>query len=597
MKKKFLYFLALLIPLFFIETSITKTPEPEGFEEFMKNVDMDQLLKDMEDVFGPIDEKSKTKTKETPKIPVKKTIPSPPVKKEGLETSFKKPFEVSKGESSQKIKKLSKEKREAFLFYMNDFLKKLDLLENKIDSFDLGIPFKEELEDLKLGGKRENYKNLINNIRIQYGRIKSKQLFQRAFYLSSNTQVRENIIKAIKKLKNIEPEIATIKRDDDLLKPQTIKKNNQLKKDITQFFSITLPSISEKLSKVTDTEKIKREIEEKKKKREQVIKTAQRKQTQAAQAAKRKSLFPPATKGRTQPWQQGRRDGFLPPWQDRRRPGSYAPSRETSKLPTTGTKTKRPEKTDSKTATTEDEKKGFSAGKGKKELNKIIGLKKEIAESLKENIINKVSTNLLTEKGDLSEIAQAFKTIKHHQSKLSEEEIKGLQKNEGYKKANTFLTEQLKAAIPYIIKLCKFIPSEIPDNKKQKFETEQKASLEIYSQIQQQKDLKNTAEQELTKYKKEIWEQIEQINKKTVLNNTERKQLQNLLLLFEKEPRGQIYKESEKDLKTISTKIKAPTKEAVTQKEKEEKAATKIQRWFRKHRQKKKDEEDPTPVE
>ena len=292
-------------------------------------------------------------------------------------------------------------------------------------------------------------------------------------------------------------------------------------------------------------------------------------------------MFTP--KGRTQPWQTGR-DSFLPTWQSRKRTGSYTPSKEPSKFPTAGTKTKSPTKSDSKTPT-RDDKKGLVASSTKKEVNKIISLKKEIAENLKENIVNILKKNenfqdLLTEKENLSEIAQAFKLINHNQLKLTEEEIKNLEKNENFKKTNSFFIDQIKEAIPYIIKLCKFIPPESSENKKQKFETEQKASLAIYTQIQKQnKDLKNATEQELTKYEKEIWKQITQINKEEPLRNIDNNQLQNLTLIFAKEPKGKIYQEHEKDLAKINAKIEAPTKEALIQQKTEEA------------------EEDPKPVE
>ena len=126
MKKKFLYFLVLLISIFFIKISTSKTPEPEGFEEFMKNIDMDQLLKDMEEVFGPINEK--TESKETPQIPIKKTMNINTIKDENPETSFKKSLVIPTDKSSEKINKLAKEKRDTLIFYMDDFTKKLDSL-------------------------------------------------------------------------------------------------------------------------------------------------------------------------------------------------------------------------------------------------------------------------------------------------------------------------------------------------------------------------------------------------------------------------------------------------------------------------------------
>ncbi|MFH1643742.1 MAG: hypothetical protein ABIA74_01040, partial [bacterium] len=203
MKNNLFYFLFFTLTIFTTKIFAPFTPpspeEMEGFEEFMKNIDMDQLVKEMEDVFGPMDEKeppiSPETKKEAAKPAAKKEIPKKdiPKIKEDRETTFKKPMDVSEGESSKTVTKLPKEKREAYQFYMNDFLRLLDSVESKIDSFELGIPFKEELEDLKLGGKKINYKELTSNIKIQNGQITSKQLYQRGFYLPSNNQTREGI--------------------------------------------------------------------------------------------------------------------------------------------------------------------------------------------------------------------------------------------------------------------------------------------------------------------------------------------------------------------------------------------------------------------
>lgn len=518
MKKNFLYSFILVSSLFSIKTSNPVPTPPPGFDEFMQNVDMDQILKDMEDIFGQIDEK------ETSKTPAKKTQASqqgkkpastPQTKKpqEDKETTFKKPFEIKNGESPQMVKKLPKEKREAFQFYMNDFLKKLGLIENKIDSFELGIPFKEELEDLKLGNRKENYKNLINNIRIQHGRVKSKQLYQRGFYLEKHNEVRENIIKALKKLKTLEKEISQVNQSEDLLDTKSLKKQRGLKKDIKQFFTITLPSISEKLTLTTDTEDIKKEIESKKKKREQTIQQAKRKQDREARAAKRRRPFDAGRgRNRTSPWRTGGIDDFLPPWQKgRARPRGYSPHREPTKYPKTDTKFKDTTGRDTEREK-DDDKKGFSAtGKKNKEITNIIGLKKQIAVILKENIIellkkdNNALQNILTEKNNLSEAAQSLKLIKQYESKLSEKEIANLENTEEYKKADTFLNEQLKASIPYIITLCKFTPEYLPAETKEIFAKEQKAALCIYEEVlNKDKQFKNLAQGELQKQEKEI---------------------------------------------------------------------------------------------
>jgi len=540
MKKKILYLFLALIAIHFgvkaadpvmpAPTPTLPAPDPQSFDDFLKGLDIDKMMNDMEKLFGKPE--AAPPPKALPAKPIAKPTPKPvappivkptkivPAKKEDKETLFKKPFEPTKPKDpGQIIPKLPTNKKEAYFFFVKDFLKMLDLMEGKIDTHALGIPFKEKLEDLKVGTKKENYKNFVNKFKVQHGAIESKSLYLKAFYLTAFNDLREKIINALKALNKLEPDISKVKeaQEAELFGKKPKIDTKKIKKDLEDFFTKTLPPITEKLALVTNIEQVKKELEAKVGKRKKEAEAALAKEKQRIGGAGRPSRVFSTRDGDygytgTRPWGG---PGYGPSWTDPGRsrwgtppsvPTKFEPTKDTGIKPVDTTKPT-------------EERAGIAGGKEKKEFTHIVGLKNQIAQAIKNNIVAPLAAKekdkkayedevfSLLQKDEISNIASTLQKIKDLAARLSSAEKEALEKREENKKAEAALKESLSAAIPHTVKLCKHTPLDSTTEHKQKIlEAQQAAGLSL---LKEKSELAGTVDQAVTKYEEEIFKKID----------------------------------------------------------------------------------------
>ena len=297
LQKRFLCFLIsifLNINIFTQMPDATKTPplpSPEEIEKIMDSPEFKQMMDELDKIFGEEEEEETEKEEIKPKEAIKEIVPQitpeqkkQPEKVKSLEENFAQPAKSEKDSNDKIVKKLDSEKVKAFHYYIDQFVRLLGIVERKINSFDLGIAFKEEMDQLRINKS-------LNQINIFINFIKSKKLYLKVFYLPTFTELRKKILNTIKELKKIEPQIS----DPDLIeksensdfeylkilankdKKQKESKFNKLQKQIESLFKDELKEIEQKLSMVVKNSQINDEIKKKIEKRTQQQKDAERK--------------------------------------------------------------------------------------------------------------------------------------------------------------------------------------------------------------------------------------------------------------------------------------------------------------------------------
>ncbi|MBU4269900.1 hypothetical protein L6269_02000, partial [Candidatus Dependentiae bacterium] len=274
-------------------TATPPMPSPEEIEKIMDSPEFKQMMEELDKIFGE-EEEEDIDTKEDKKTPEKvldkKTEPEAkitPEKPKTIEESFKLPAKSEKESDDKIVKKLDAQKVKAFNYYMEQLTHILGIIERKINSFDLGIAFKEEMDQTRIN-------KTLNQINIYINFIKSKQLYLKIFYLSMFTMLRELILSTIKELKKLEPDLNNpdlveksfnsdfeylqklAKKSDNNIESNKIKFNN-LQKKIESIFKKELKEIEQKLLLITQNSQIKDELNKKIEKRKQLQKEAERK--------------------------------------------------------------------------------------------------------------------------------------------------------------------------------------------------------------------------------------------------------------------------------------------------------------------------------
>ncbi len=265
---------ASLITLFFILSCLYLTPNlgvaqeaaPSAnfFEEFLKGL-MEADDDELEEMFGKPEEDKSIKPIETKKEEIKK--PLIPEKKLSKEELFLKPTE-----DKELVQKLDKDKKEAFLFYIDQFEDNVKNLEKSFSR--LSILEKEELDKV-------NYKNIINELKAELGNIKSKSSLRKGLFLPEQNNTRKDILSAIKELESVQKQIKTSEKKSEedveleaieelerrakkspagLIKKTDINLQNQIKNLISQ----KLVKIKDELAKIKVLPGVAKELEAKK---------------------------------------------------------------------------------------------------------------------------------------------------------------------------------------------------------------------------------------------------------------------------------------------------------------------------------------------
>ncbi len=296
------YFFLLLITLFLNLTYLIgmqspattpPMPSPEEIEKIMESPEFKQMMEELDKIFGEEEEEEedidKKEDKKTPEKELdKKTEPESkklPEKPKTIEESFKLPAKSDKEADDKIVKKLDAQKVKAFNYYMEQLTHFLGIIERKINSFDLGIAFKEEMDQTRIN-------KTLNQINICINFIKSKKLYLKIFYLPMFTKLRELILSTIKELKKLEPDLnnpdlveKSFNSDFEYLQKLAKKsdkesnkiKFNNLQKKIESIFKKELKEIEQKLLLITQNSQIKDELNKKIEKRKQLQKEAERK--------------------------------------------------------------------------------------------------------------------------------------------------------------------------------------------------------------------------------------------------------------------------------------------------------------------------------
>ncbi|MBD3273589.1 hypothetical protein GF385_04550, partial [Candidatus Dependentiae bacterium] len=442
-------------------------PSPEEIEEIMKSPEFKQMMGELEKIFEETDEEEESDEK----IP-KKAKPSldktsditkktKPIKPETRKNQFLKPVE-EKTKKDELIKKLPPKKIEAFYYYINKFKKSIENIEKNINSFALGIAFKEYMENKK-------FNSTVNSIIISINQIKSKKLYLKIFFLPSNTNLRKDIIDALKISRKLERKILD-KKDTEKKEKETVEfikkmaksskdisklKLNPLQKKLQKFLNTNLKEISEKITKIAISAQAKEEIEKKKKYRKKLAKDALKKQKY--RSSRSPYYNTPYYGTPTWPTYGRKQKSYSGPKNWRNYPGAYNPKiskpaeKKTSIKPDKTTKDK-----------TRD--RGRLSDKTVQKLNLIKNLSKDIQDSLKQvkekyNPGNEEkSFDSIYKSKLLSKITNDLEKIKKAQSHLS----KKAQKD--YSDSN--LKKSITEFIPLGIKLAKN-PSS-PNQKEEK---------------------------------------------------------------------------------------------------------------------------------
>jgi len=245
-------------------------PSPEELDKILNSDEFKKALEELEEIFGEMNEDDfKPPQKiEKPKFPEKKSDKKAE-KIETLEEKFKNPAQVEEGE--QLVKTLSKEKLQAFNYFMDQFENQLQALETKINNFSLGIAFKEELEDLQIGPQKQNYKTITGKIKTEKGIIGSRSLYLKAFYLPSFSEMRKEIIDTVKEVTNINKQIKSV---ENINEEDQGDKQRKIRPKVKKLFTQKLAQIGDDLKKVATCTQAKAEIERKKQEKEKLGKEA-----------------------------------------------------------------------------------------------------------------------------------------------------------------------------------------------------------------------------------------------------------------------------------------------------------------------------------
>ena len=281
----------LMLAFIFIVTCITKSvfcmpalpnygqlpiPSAEEIEEIMQTPDFKNMMDELEKIFAEEDLQAPEKPqpiREETIIPKPRPHPRPQIqpKHQSIEQNFLKP--VTQDSAKNKlIQKLPQEKIDAFNYFIGRFLKSINNIEKRINSFEFGISFKEYMENIGLGES-------INKINVAINQIKSKKLYLKVFFLPINTQLRKEIIDSLKESEKLKKSIkseeegekeisAFMHRMASAEKKATKIKLNPLQKKIENLLNINLKKIDQKISSVAINTQAKEEIEKKKKLRE-----------------------------------------------------------------------------------------------------------------------------------------------------------------------------------------------------------------------------------------------------------------------------------------------------------------------------------------
>ena len=494
------FFKTTLLSLFFI-SKISPTnhmpitpfpsfpPPPENIEEIMKSEEFQKMVKELEEVFGSIKEEDiKKEKKELEKPKAKKKKPKKKAKKNKIKkdkTKEEKKFTIkdnflnpAKPEKGKKIvDKLPKEKLQAYDFFMNNLVTKIDTLEKKIDNFYFGIKFKEKVETLK-----KPLKKISNTIKTAKGTIDSKKLYRKVFFLPIFNEVRKNIINAIEKIEDIENSLkpATeeeltpeeIREKEEIEKLQAMakkdtkekknKKYNKLKKDIKKLFEQNLSKISEELEKITKSTQVTEIIKKKEKKRKREIEEAKRRGEKYIPPHHYPHFESPFNGGG--PWWPGPRDNKGVSDRYRRTSSPYSPA-----IREKGIEGKKVETKPISETADEKEKSRIMAKDKKNTFTIVKNLSQEILDAINEvlkiykaddeNSYQKIANTQL-----LSKISKNLDLIESKESELHEKQKDRLKKE---------ISSKLNAALD------KFIPAGIRLAKYPTNETEQQGALKI----------------------------------------------------------------------------------------------------------------------
>ncbi|MCF7800043.1 hypothetical protein K9L05_00450 [Candidatus Babeliales bacterium] len=497
-------------------------PDDKFFEDFFKNLFGPQEPEGSEQPLFPV----KTPVKPIEKKPEEKKEPVIPEKKLTQEEYFlqaaqepgqipEKDPQVAKGAKTPAkpeslVKKLSKERIDAFNFYINKFKEVLAKLENKIESFlNLGILFHEDLEKI-------NYKKIINSIKTELGQLTSKSTMKKAFFLPSQTELRKNIFDTIKELDKIELQIIKQeKKSEEEIEEDIIKElerraekkpvkvyfaiDKKLEANIKKLISQNLKQIQENLEKIKNIDIVKKGLDAKKKEKEKL----------AAQAAKQ---VPTKYPGYQQPTQYYPGQGQYQPSYPSSRypydtyggyggydsfPGSYGSYQPTSHYPQdTIPETKPTESTPSTPSSGDKEKGQFFTGNTKDEESL-----KKIKDLIHKNIIL-IGEVLLDHEKDPDLAKVSFRKLSNIQKNLSQidslKDKTSSASQEIVKKAGEYkqkdFDDLFKKFIPLGVKLAKTFPhkkdatavkalldreAELSDKEVEKFEEEILKTLDI----------------------------------------------------------------------------------------------------------------------
>ena len=245
-------------------------PSAEEIEEIMKTPDFQNMMDELEKIFAEED----LQVPEKPQ-PIKETTrPKPPApsirppKQQDIRTNFLEP--VTPDSTKDKlIQKLPQEKIDAFNYFIGRFLKSINNIEKKINSFEFGISFKEYME--KIG-----FVESVNKINVAINQIKSKKLYRKVFFLPINTQLRKEIIDSLKESEKLEKSIKNEEKSEKETtafmqqiagteKKVTKIKLNPLQKKIENLLNTNFKNIDQKISSVAINTQAIEEIEKKKK--------------------------------------------------------------------------------------------------------------------------------------------------------------------------------------------------------------------------------------------------------------------------------------------------------------------------------------------
>ncbi|KKP24763.1 MAG: hypothetical protein SZ59_C0001G0081 [candidate division TM6 bacterium GW2011_GWF2_28_16] len=396
-------------------------PSPEEIENIMKDPEFMQMMKELEEIFRESEDDNKPVEKVEPKIEPKSIEKDTKIgeakinaPKKSLTDNFLDPVKQDDKDKYSKdtlIKKLPKEKVEAFYYFINKLTKALNNIESKINSFNLGIAFKEQMQELGLI-------KLFNQIDIAIAQLKSKKMYLKVFYLPMYTDLRQKILDTLKTVEKIEQDLLNLKpesknaesevSDFEYLKKIAEKKSTKksrldlnltpLQENLKRLLNSDLKNIKTKIDSVIKSSQVKEEIDKKIGKRKQLEKDA------ASKSKPGRGYSPGYPRyGSSYPDYSGRGRGYDDYGSRSRYPGSgysqpYKPTPKDEPSKIEPERTKEPEKKDKNLSSKYDDK-------TQKKLAKINTLGEE---SLK--LIHDIKT--LYKDGTFQDIDKVYKSEK-----------------------------------------------------------------------------------------------------------------------------------------------------------------------------------------